>query len=104
QRPARADGENQMGASDPPPPDLGLRGRQIHDRSHLVVLSFLGARLLATQTWTGSDEDWLTNYGDLRDLRCRQRCRRLAFVVADPAWKKRKHGPQNHDADLWALR
>ena len=53
QRSATSDGQNRMGSPYSAPSDLGVRGGQVHDRPHLVVLSFLDTRFSATQTWIG---------------------------------------------------
>ena len=44
QRPGREDHAHPLGAPDPPSADLGLRPRQVHDRSHLVAVPLLDPR------------------------------------------------------------
>src|ERR1700690_4091404 len=62
QRSPGADEENQMGPAHPSSSDLGVCGRKIPDRPHLVVLSVLGTGFSATQAWSGADEDWAANH------------------------------------------
>src|SRR5580692_12276497 len=79
---------------------MGVRCGKIPDRPGLVVLSFLGARVLAKQTWLGADGAWTSDFSDLRYLGLRECRRRLAFLLFDPARAKRQFRPQDRHADL----
>src|SRR5216683_2558955 len=65
--------------------DLGDCGGKVHDRSHLVVLSFLDSGLFAAGARFASDANWPSHCGDLCHIRSRERCRRLALIEFDSA-------------------
>src|SRR5215472_1889757 len=93
-----------MGTLDSASPDLGVRGRKVHDRSYLVVLLVLGAGLSPTQARARSHEDWFADHGDLRDCRYRERRWWVAIVVVDHAWAQRKPGSQDGLVTMRSLR
>ena len=70
----------------------------------MVVLSFLGSRFFAKQTWLASDRNWPADRGDLFDFGRWKRRRRVALLFADQARAQRKYRPQNRYADLRRLR
>src|SRR5712664_773908 len=65
--------------------DLGDCGGKVHDRSDLVVLSFLDSGLFAARAWFASDANRPANTGDLCHIRSRERGRRLAFLEFESA-------------------
>src|SRR5580704_12689103 len=95
QRSSGLAGQNQMVCSASPAANLGVRRREIPDRSRVVVLSFLDSRFLAEQTWPGADRSWPADRGDLFDLRRWQRRRWVGILVFDQARPQRKRCPQN---------
>src|SRR6266852_6853338 len=65
--------------------NLGDCGGKVHDRSDLVVLSFLDSGLFAARAWFASDANRPAHSGDLCHIRSREHCRRLAFLEFDSA-------------------
>src|SRR5262249_15283079 len=51
-RSANSAGEGCLVTADSSPADLGIRGRQVHDGSDLVVLSFLATEIPEHKVWT----------------------------------------------------
>src|SRR6266852_9723485 len=72
--------------------NLGDCCGKVHDRSHLVVLSFLDSRLFAARAWFASDANRPAYSRDLCHIRSRKRCRRRAFIESDSAGVFRKCG------------
>src|SRR5258708_4121076 len=60
------DDEDTLGQARTSPADMGLRGRQIHDRSDLVGLSFLDAKIPEHELWFEDHTDRLAAGGYLR--------------------------------------
>src|SRR6202035_5508942 len=73
QRSASSACQNQVDSALPVAANLGIRGREIADRSGMVVLSFLGSRLFAKPARHLFGGSWAAHCRDLFDLRRRQR-------------------------------
>src|SRR5690348_14033883 len=82
QRPGAAGGENEVGQAVSCPADLGICSREIPDRSGVVVLPFLGARLLADPARVEPDRHNPSHYCDLPHFGCGERRGRLDFLVS----------------------
>ena len=104
QRPAGSDHADALGAGGALPPDLGVRDRQVHDRSDLVAVPVLDPRFPQAQPRPRSQIDRPADRRHLPDRRRRQHRRRLAVVAADQARLERQRGAQDGDADLRAVR
>src|ERR1700675_2896111 len=87
QRSPAGAGQNKMVSSVSTAANLGIHYREITDRSSLVVLSFLGSRFFAKQTWNRFNGFGAAHRGDLFDLRRWQRRRRLDIFFFDQAWE-----------------
>ena len=85
QRPGGAAGRGPVAEPRAPPPDLGLRARQVHDRPDLVVLPVLGPELPQPEVRRHAPEDGSAARRDLPDRRRRLDRRGLALVGADQA-------------------
>src|SRR5260370_9880593 len=74
-----------MGAASATQAGLGVRGGEIHDWPHLVVLSFLDPGLFAAGAWFTSDANRSAHPRDLCHIRSRERCWRGALIEFDTA-------------------
>src|SRR5260370_18831168 len=74
-----------MGAASATQAGLGVRGGEIHDWPHLVVLSFLDPGLFAAGAWFTSDANRSAHPRDLCHIRSRERCWRVALLEFDTA-------------------
>src|SRR5260370_15541005 len=74
-----------MGAASATQAGLGVRGGEIHDWPHLVVLSFLDPGLFAAGAWFTSDANRSAHPRDLCHIRSRERCWRVALILFDTA-------------------
>src|SRR5260370_27129850 len=84
--------------------DLGDCGGKVHDRSHLVVLSFLDSGLFAAGARFASDANWPSHCGDLRHIRSRERYRRLALIEVDSARILRECSAKMGDGPMFFVR
>ena len=80
QRPARGDHPGALAPARRLPPDLGLRPRQAHDRSHLVVLPLLAAQVPEREARPRPPAHRPAPHRHLPDRRRGQRGRRLAVL------------------------
>src|SRR3989441_7694414 len=67
-RPAGAHGQDRLGQPLPAPANMGVCGRQVHDRSDLVALSVLGPRFSPQET---RSEEHTSELQSLAYLVCR---------------------------------
>src|SRR5258708_31273951 len=71
---------------------------EIGDGSDRGVLHFLGGRFSRTAARLALGANWASHRGDLSDLGCRERSRRVALVVYDTAGSFCEPGAQNRHA------
>ena len=100
ERPRTAGNPGGLAAAVRLPPDVGRHGRQVHDRSDLVVLSVLAAEVPARQLRPDVVDRGAAARDDLPVLRRRQHLRRVAVVAADHARLERQRGAQDRDVHL----
>src|SRR6266852_9589066 len=84
--------------------NLGDCGGKVHDRSDLVVLSFLDSGLFAARAWFASDANRPAHCGDLCHIRSRERCRRLALIEFDSARILRECSAKMGDVPMFFVR
>ena len=85
--PVTAGNEISLEEIDRLPANVGVCGDEVHHRSDLVVLSFLGAGLFASRSWIDAGADERTDRGDLSYFGCWQHVWRVV-VVGDAASRK----------------
>src|SRR5882757_2244549 len=83
--------------------DLGDCDGKVHDRSHLVVLSFLDSGLFAAGARFASDANRSAHCVNLCHIRSRERCRRLAFIEFDSSGILRECGAKMGDVPLLSV-
>src|SRR5262249_14929123 len=81
-------------------PDMGIRAWQVHDRSDLVVLSFLAAEISEHAVWTVVERARSADRGHLHSFRHRKHYRWLALFRIDQARLDHKSRTQECDVDL----
>src|SRR5207247_5558965 len=73
------------------PANMGLRGRQISHRPHLVVLPVLAARVSAEEFWADGSAARGADYGALHHFGRGERRRRVALFFAAQARRPTQH-------------
>src|SRR5260370_31090720 len=93
-----------MGAASATQAALCVRGGEIYDCPHLVVLSFLDPGLFAAGAWFTSDANRSAHPRDLCHIRSRERCWRVALIEFDTAGILRECSEKMGDVPLCAER
>src|SRR5262245_9592327 len=102
----RSDRPSDKDALDQPdsaPASLRIRDCQVHDRSHLVVLPLLDAKVSKRETSSRSDYNPTSFGGHLSDCGCRKRGRRMAFIQLDKARLVDQPGKEDRDVHMRAV-
>src|SRR5215471_7461364 len=79
---------------------MGIRAWQVHDRSDLVVLSFLAPQISEHAVWAVIERTRSAARRHLHSFRHRKHYRWLALIRIDQAGLDRKSRAQDCDADV----